>query len=71
MTRDRGDGSERRRAPDAGSRAPGADRLVSAPSLTLPSDLGCPLRLLDDEQFERLAKAAAADAAAGTIYGLQ
>ena len=61
MTRGRGDGSERRREPDAGSRAPSADRPASALSLTLPSDPGWSLRLPDDEQLDCLAKAVAAE----------
>lgn len=61
MTRDRGNGGERRQAPDTGSCPPVAARPANAPRLALPTDLGRSLRLLDDEGLDRLEKAVAAE----------
>ena len=64
MARNRARGEERQQASDAKSGAPG---------LALPTDLGRSLRLLDDEQLDRLAKAVGAEQgrrgrnAAGTL----
>lgn len=59
MERNRAGGDERRQAPDAEARASG--RAAGAPGLALPTDLGRSLRLLDDEQLDRLATAVNAE----------
>ena len=58
MTRSRDTGGPRREASGATSPVSGQDRPAKAPGLALPADLGRSLRLLNDEQLDRLAKAA-------------
>ena len=62
MTRSRDTGGPRRaamgEASGATSPVSGQDRPAKAPGLALPADLGRSLRLLDDEQLDRLVKAA-------------
>ena len=58
MTRSRDTGGPGREASGATSPVSGQDRPAKAPGLALPADLGRSLRLLNDEQLDRLAKAA-------------
>ena len=58
MTRSRDTGGPRREASGVTSPVSGQDRPAKAPGLALPADLGRSLRLLNDEQLDRLAKAA-------------
>ena len=59
MARRPGNGNTPRRAPDAASPDSDLDRQAKTPGLALPADLGRSLRLLDDDQFDRLAGAVA------------
>ncbi len=61
MARNPGMGDERWQASDAKPGATGGRRPANAPRLALPTDLGRSLRLLDDEQLDRLEKAVAAE----------
>ncbi len=61
MARNRDMGDERWQASDAKPGATGGSRPANAPRLALPTDLGRSLRLLDDEQFDHLEKAVAAE----------
>ena len=59
MARRPGSGKTPRQAPDTPSPGSGLDRQAKPPRLALPADLGRSLRLLDDAQLHRLAKAVA------------
>ena len=62
MTRRPGTGGSRPETPEAASPAPEAGRPAKTPGLALPANLGKSLRLLDDEQFDRLIRAVTEEA---------
>ena len=57
-----GIGGSRAEMTGAASRAPDIGRPAKVPRLALPADLGKSLRLLDDEQLDRLTKAVTEEA---------